>query len=94
MTKDFQDKNFRRQFVKRLTFGLVERTEIRERMNRESTIHRRRSLRIRYQVRDLQANNKNETIGINEHRTASRMYQSDCLQQQSVDQREDIITAV
>ena len=95
MTNNFQDNNFRRQFVNRLTFGLVKRIRIQERTHRAFTLSRRRrlSFRVRNQVSNLEANRKSENIGMTEHRNVNRLCQSDSVQQ-SADPREDIITAV
>ena len=96
-----KDRNFRRQFLKRLTFGLDERFNLRERMRRiMSTIsHRRRvSFRNRNQVKDLGANSKSEHIGIkviltNEHKALTRVCRSRSVQQ-AQDPKEEITTAV
>ena len=105
MTKDFQDKNFRRQFVKRLTFGLVERIKIQETMHRImslSTISRRRRVSFRIKVlvnfKNLRENEKIENIGkkvvlTKEHKTVARLCRSDT-NKKSADPREDIITIV
>lgn len=76
---DKQDKNFRRQFVKRLTFGLVQRIKIPERLVKRikipermhrilSTLSRRRRVSFRIKVlvkvKDLQPNDKSENIGM------------------------------
>ena len=84
-----KDGNFRKQFLKRLTFGLVERFKIRERMHRN---------RNRNQVKGLGANSKKEHIGIkvvitNEHRPVTRVCRSHSVQQ-SQDPKEEITTAV
>ena len=88
-----KDRNFRRQFLKRLTCGLVEKFKI------HSISHRRRvSFRSRNQVKDLGANSKSEHIGIkviltNEHRPVTRVCRSRSVQQ-AQDPKEEITTAV
>ena len=93
---DKQDKNFRRQFVKRLTFGIVERIKIRDRMHRIlSTLSRRRRVSFRIKVlvkvNDLESNDKSENIGMKvvltkEHKTVTRLCRSDTNQQDQNDQ--------
>ena len=100
---DNQDKNFRKQFVKRLTFGLVERIKIQERMHRilSTLSHRRRvSFRIKVlvKVNDLQSNDKSENIGMKvvltkEHKTVARLCRSD-KNKKSAEPKDDIITTV
>ena len=100
---DKQDKNFRRQFVKRLTFGLVERIKIRERMQRILSIlsrRRRVSFRIKVlvKVNDLESNDKSENIGMKvvltkEHKTVARLCRSD-KNKKSAEPKDDIITTV
>ena len=102
---DKQDKNFRRQFVKRLTFGLVERIKIPvpERMHRIlSTLSRRRRVSFRIKVlvkvKDLQPNDKSENIGMKvvltkEHKTVTRLCRSDT-NKKSAEPKDDIITNV
>ena len=100
---DNQDKNFRKQFVKRLTFGLVERIKIRERMHRilSTLSHSRRvSFRIKVlvKVNDLQSNDKSENIGMKvvltkEHKTVARLCRSD-KNKKSAEPKDDIITTV
>ena len=100
---DEQDKNFRRQFVKRLTFGLVERIKIREKMHRIlSTLSRRRRVSFRIKVlvkvKDLQPNDKSENIGMKvvltkEHKTVARLCRSDT-NKKSAEPKDDIITTV
>ena len=77
-----KDRNFRRQFLKRLTCGLIESFKI----------------RTRNQVNDLGANSRSEHIGIkviltNEHRAVTRVCQSRSVQQVH-DPKEEITTAV
>ena len=100
---DNQDKNFRKQFVKRLTFGLVERIKMRERMHRilSTLSHRRRvSLKIKVlvKVNDLESNDKSENIGMKvvltkEHKTVARLCRSDKTKK-SAEPKDDIITTV
>ena len=100
---DKQDKNFRRQFVKRLTFGLVERIKIRERMHRIlSTLSRRRRVSFRIKVlvkvKDLESNDKSENIGMKvvltkEHKTVARLCRSDT-NKKSAEPKDDVITTV
>ena len=100
---DNQDKNFRKQFVKRLTFGLVERIKIRERMHRIlSTLSRRRRVSFRIKVlvkvNDLESNDKSENIGMKvvltkEHKTVTRLCRSD-KNKKSAEPKDDIITTV
>ena len=100
---DNQDKNFRKQFVKRLTFGLVDRIKIQERMHRilSTLSHRRRvSFRIKVlvKVNDLQSNDKSENIGMKvvltkEHKTVARLCRSD-KNKKSAEPKDDIITTV
>ena len=100
---DKQDKNFRRQFVKRLTFGLVERINIQERMHRIlSTLSRRRRVSFRIKVlvkvNDLESNEKSENIGMKvvltkEHKTVARLCRSDT-NKKSEEPKDNIITTV
>ena len=100
---DNQDKNFQKQFVKRLTFGLVERIKIRERMHRIlSTLSRRRRVSFRIKVlvkvNDLESNDKSENIGMKvvltkEHKTVARLCRSD-KNKKSAEPKDDIITTV
>ena len=101
MTKHSQDRNFRRQFLKMLTFGLVERFKIREKMRRiVSTISHKRKLsfRNRNQVKDSGPTSKNEEIGMkvlltHGHRAVTLVCQSRSVHH-SQDPREEITTAV
>ena len=100
---DNQDKNFRKQFVKRLTFGLVDRIKIQERMHRIlSTLSRRRRVSFRIKVlvkvNDLESNDKSENIGMKvvltkEHKTVARLCRSD-KNKKSAEPKDDIITTV
>ena len=101
MTKKTQDRNFRRQFLKMLTFGLIERFKIRERMRRiVSTISRKRrvSFRNRNQVKDLGATSKNEEMAMkvvltHGHRAVTLVCKSRSVHH-SQDSREETATAV